>query len=71
LKIYHLNQLLLNCSVNHCLKSGKGYVWLLMKNMKWSDYGILVARIGLTNINIEEVVKHFAACMPKVIVLDL
>lgn len=37
--------------------------------MKWNDYGILVVRIGLTSINIAEVVKHFVPYMQKVIVL--
>ena len=37
------------------------------ENTKWSGYGILVARIGLTSINIEEVVKPFAVYTQKVI----
>ena len=49
------------------MKSGKSYVRLLMKNTKWNDYGILVVRIGLTNINIVGAVKHFVAYMRKVI----
>ena len=51
------------------MKFGKRYVRLLMKNMKWNDYGITVVRIGLTSINTVEVVKHSVAYMQKVIAL--
>ena len=50
---------------------GKSYVLLLMKNTKWNDCGVLVVRIGLTSINIVEVVKRFVAYTQKVIALAL
>lgn len=53
------------------MKFGKRYVWLLMKTTIWNGYGILVARIGLTSINIAEAVKRFAAYMRKKMALDL
>ena len=68
MKIYRLNQLWLNYSDNLCLKSGKNYARLLMKDMKWNDYGILEVRTGLTSINIVEVVKRFVVYTQKIIV---
>ena len=70
MKIYHLNQLWLNCSDNLCLKFGKHYVWPSMKNTIWNECGILVAKIGLTSTNIAEAVKHFAAYTLRAIALD-
>ena len=69
MKIYRLNKRGLNCSDNLCLKFGKSYVRLLMKNTKWNDYGILAVRIGLMSINIVEEVKHSVAYTQKVIAL--
>lgn len=48
---------------------GGTYVQRLMKNTKWNGYGMLVARIGHTSINIAEEAKRFAACTQKVMAL--
>ena len=40
-----------------------------MKNTKWSDYGILAAKIGLTSINTAEAAKHYVAYTQKGIAL--
>lgn len=69
MKKYHPRQLWRNCLDNRCLKFGKHYVQLLMKNMKWNEYGTPAARIGIISINIAEAVKHFAAYTQKRIAL--
>ena len=52
-----------------CIKSGRHFVRLLMKNTIWNGYGILVVRNGLMSISIAEEGKPSAAYMQKVAAL--
>lgn len=54
-----------------CMKFGRHYVWLLMKDTIWNSYGILEVRIGLTNISTAEGEKLFAAYTQKIVLLVL
>ena len=71
LKIYHLNQLWLNCSDNPFMKFGKHCVRPLMKNTIWNGYRIPVVRIGPTNISIAKEERPFAAYTQKAAALVL
>ncbi|CUO05163.1 Uncharacterised protein [Hungatella hathewayi] len=69
LKINHLNQLWLNYLGNLCMKFGKRYVRLLMKNTIWNNYGIQVVRIELMSISTAKVEKPFVAYTQNVVAL--